>query len=253
MPACQKYAKLLKAHDRTSGRIDKLLLDLSVFAAYTRFLSRKEYKTYPSYPQEKSIQCVIAKYSMLNSVWKENADSLVVIDVETHLFKQGGRHPRADFAVFDGNAFGLVEFKYLGQSIDSKNNNLAKHYEDFATAMEPQNGEKLFKLLKMKLKYLMGYGLIDESWQKKVMEICDREYDRSALWCGFYFLGDAADIPGKKKNIVVDRIERQIKPIRKKMPVRGQISKIDPDHLDEIRMNIKEIREIKEDADDAEA
>ena len=194
MPANVKYGRLLKMHDKCSGRITPGLLDLSVFASYTRYLSRSEYKTYPTYPQEKSIQCVIAKNSMLNSVYKDGERSIVVVDVEAHLFDEGSEHPRADYVVFDGASFGLVEFKYLGRSMDSKSNNLRKHYDDFEKAVKPQNGRKLFELLKMKLSYLEAYGLIDISWQEKCREFLQRDYDASVLWYGFYFLGDKSDM-----------------------------------------------------------
>lgn len=238
MPANVKYDRLLKMHSKSSGRINSELLDLSVFAAYTRYLNRSEYKTYPTYPQEKSIQCVIAKNSMLSGVWKNEESSLVVIDVETHLFDEGSEHPRADYVVFDGTSFGLIEFKYLGQSMDSKANSLRKHYDDFKKAMNPRNGRKLFELLKMKLSYLLEYGLIDESWHEKGREFLDRDYDSSVLWCGFYFLGDKSDISGKYKDIVEDRISKQLKPVIGKDPVRFQISDIKADGIDDIKMDM---------------
>ncbi|MCR5847616.1 MAG: hypothetical protein K6G75_05805 [Lachnospiraceae bacterium] len=237
MPANEKYEKLLKMHDKSSGRIAPELLDLSVFGAYTRFLNRSVHQKYPTYPQEKSMQCVIAKNSMLNSVWKGSERSLVVIDVETHLFSEGTEHPRADFVVFDGEAFGLIEFKYLGQSMDGKENNLSKHYDDFVKAMKPQRGNKLFEQLKMKLRYLLGYGLIDESWQEKGKEMLGKKYDASVLWCGFYFLGDKSDISERYKDIVGDRIVKQLKPVIGKMPVRFQISETKSECIDEIRMD----------------
>ncbi len=237
IPAKEKYERLIISHDRVSGKINPELLDLSVFAAYTRYLNRSEYKTYPTYPQEKSIQCVIAKNNMLNSVWKDGESSLVVIDVETHLLDEGGKHPRADFVVFDGMSFGLIEFKYLGKSMDRKENNLIKHYDDFLIAMKPQNGRKLFEQLKMKLSYLIEYELIDESWQEKGREFLNRDYDASVLWCGFYFLGDRSDIYEKNKDIVKDRISKQLKPVIDKASVRFQISDIRLDRIDEIKMD----------------
>ena len=245
MPADEKYKKLLKIHDKKSGRIDSEFLDLSVFAAYTRYLNRSVHKTYPSYPQEKSIQCVIA--SMLESIWKENEKNMVVIDVETHLFKKKNEHPRADFVVFDGKSFGLIEFKYLGMSMDRKENNLKKHYEDFVRAMKPENGRMLFEELKMKLKYLMDYGLIDQSWQEKVKEICRKGYDESVLWCGFYFLGDATDIPGKKKDIVRDRIEKQLTPVQEETPIKCRIARIDMERIDKIQMDTDNISDLLQD------
>lgn len=242
--ADQEYIRLIREHDRSSGVINKELLDLSVFAAYTRYMNRNLYKTYPSYPQEKSMKCVIAKNSMLNSKYMDNGASMVVIDVETHLFNKNKKHPRADFVVFDGKTFGLIEFKYLGQSMDSKENNLKKHYEDFCTALTPQIARGLFEELKIKLKYLASYGLIDESWQDKCKEMCSRKYDESVLWCGFYFLGDATDIPGKRKKIVTDRIKSQLKPIYGKIKARCQISGINPDHIDDIRMDMIDISEV---------
>jgi len=242
MPAEVKYKELLEAHNKKSGGINPDLLNLSVFAAYTRYLNRSVYKTYPSYPQEKSIQCVIAKQSMLESIWREDERNMVVIDVETHLFKKKSEHPRADFVVFDGEAFGLIEFKYLGMSMDRKENNLEKHYKDFVAAMKPENGRKLFEELKMKLKFLMAYGLIDKSWQEKAEAICKRKYDESVLWCGFYFLGDATDIPGKKTDIVRDRIEKQLIPVCKKIPVKCRIARIDPECIDKIQMDTNDIK-----------
>ena len=237
MPANVKYDRLLKMHDKCSGRINPELLDLSVFAAYTRYLNRLEYKTYPTYPQEKSIQCIIAKNSMLNSVYKDGERSMVVIDVETHLFNEGGKHPRADYIVFDGTSFGLIEFKYLGESMDSKTNSLRKHYDDFEKAIKPQVGRELFEQLKMKLSYLLAYGLIDISWQEKGREFLNRDYDASLLWYGFYFLGDRSDISGKYKDIVGDRISKQLKPVIDRGSVRFQISDIRPDCIDEIKMD----------------
>lgn len=94
----------------------------------------------------------------------------------------------------------------------------------------------------MKLKFLMAYGLIDKSWQEKAEAICKRKYDESVLWCGFYFLGDAADIPGKKKDIVRDRIERQLMPVCKKIPVKCRIARIDPECIDKIQMDTDDIK-----------
>ena len=243
-PAHQKYKELLKAHGSSSTEIDSDLLDLSVFAAYTRYLNRSVHLTYPSYPQEKSMQCVIAKHSMLGSVRKEDEKNMVVIDVETHLFKTKNEHPRADFVVFDGEAFGLIEFKYLGKSMDRKENNLKKHYEDFVRAMKPDNGGKLFEELKMKLKYLVAYGLIDQSWRESAEKICKRKYDEASLWCGFYFLGDASDIPGKKKDIVKDRIKRQLEPVYGKTHAKCRISRIDPKSIDTIKWDYDDISDL---------
>lgn len=243
-PADLKYTRLLRENIDRSGHIDQTLFDLSVFAAYTRYLNRETYKKYPFYPQEKSIQCVIAKNNMLNSRYKKGSGSLLVIDVETHLFSKDGRHPRADFVVFDGDSFGLIEFKYLGKSMDKPTNNLKKHYEDFSEAMSSEYASKLFGQLKMKLQYLMSYGIIDESWQDKCEEMYTRKYDKSVLWCGFYFLGDADDLPGKKKPIVKDRIIKQLEPVYGKVKARCQISKIDAGHIDGIRMDMKDISEV---------
>ena len=239
-----KYVKLVKKHTDASVQIEKELLDLSVFAAYTRYMNRSIYKKYPSYPQEKSMQCVLAKNCMLQSKYTDDKESMVVIDVETHLFHRDNKHPRADFVVFDGSSFGLIEFKYLGQSMDRKENDLAKHYEDFCKAMNAQNGKKLFEQLKMKLKYQTAYGVIDDSWREKAEEMCKREYDKSVLWCGFYFLGDATDIPGKKKGIVKDRIIKQLEPVYGRTKARCQISSIASDRLDEISMDIADISAI---------
>lgn len=210
----ERYDRLVKEFKKEKQeKIDPELLNLCVFSAYTRFLSRKQLKTIPTYPQEKSMQCVIAKNSMLNSRWKKSGTSMVVIDVETHLPAKEREHPRADFVVFDGESFGLIEFKYLGKSMDGKDNNLKKHYDDFAYAMSDDHAGRLYRRLQMKLQYLMDYGIIDQSWYTKGEEKCKKPYKKSVLWCGFYFLGDVTDIPGEKhtKKIVRDRIEKQLK------------------------------------------
>ena len=93
---------------------------------------------------------------------------------------------------------------------------------------------------------MMSYGIIDESWKKKCDEMICKEYDKSALWCGFYFLGDVTDLPGKKKPIVRDRIIRQLKPIYRKVNARCQISEINVECIDDIRMDMEDSSEILE-------
>ncbi len=242
--ADKRYIDLKNQHKDSLGEIDRELLDLMVFAKYTRYLNRKLYKEYPSFPHERSMQYVLAKNNMLQSKYTDDKESMVVIDVETHLFHLNNKHPRADFVVFDGTSFGLIEFKYLGQSMDSEKNDLKKHYEDFCTAMNAQNGKKLFEQLKMKLKYQAAYGVIDDSWREKVEEMCKREYDKSVLWCGFYFLGDATDIPGESQDTVKASIKSQLEPVYGNTKARCQISGIDPKRLDEIRMDMADISSI---------
>ena len=244
-PAEDKFLNLITSHNKDKQtKIDPLLLDLCVFAAYTRYLSRRIYKSYPTFPQEKSIQCVLAKNNILNSVYNPDKESLVVIDVETHLFIKEDKYPRADFVVFDGKSFGLIDFKYLGQSVDG--DSLKKHYNDFIKAMSKENGKLLFERLKMKLKYQIEYGLIDESWYDKSIEMLNKTYDDSVLWCGFYFLGDATNIPGKKINIVEDQAEKQLKPIYRNGGVKCKYQKsiIEPGHLDNIKMSMADISDL---------
>ncbi len=59
----------------------------------------------------------------------------------------------------------------------------------------------------------------------------------SVLWCGFYFLGDKSDISEKYKDIVKDRITKQLKPVIGKELVRLQISDIVSDSIDDIKMD----------------
>lgn len=212
------YSELICAHNRKKDdkeQLDKELLDLSVFAAYSRYLNRPTDGGEPLYAQEKSMQCVIAKNSMANSQYDKKEKSMVVVDVEFHLNANKSTGPRADFVVFDGKAFGLIEFKYLGLSMDGSDNSLEKHYTDFQIAAMPENAEKLVEELIRRMDMLIDYGVIDQSWNVPLKSFSEsfgnNGYRNDMLWFGFYFVGDKSDIPGHVNGIVEDRVIKQIK------------------------------------------
>ena len=188
--AYKAYESLVSEH-KNDG-IKEELLDLMTYAAYTRWLCREEGSDTPRYAGEKMIQCAIAKKSMANDKYAPEERSAVIVDIEYHFL--GEKKSRADFVIFDGKSFGLVEFKYLGKSMD----NLTKHLEDFNKVLRDKSkGEDIIDELIRKTGILCRYGVLDSSWERAIRSFKENEKKHTSgkhLWCGFYFLGDGKDI-----------------------------------------------------------
>ncbi len=61
-----------------------------------------------------------------------------------------------------GMSFGLVEFKYLGKSMD----NLEKHLKDFREVLKDKSKkEDIIDELIKKTEILCRYGVLDSSWK----------------------------------------------------------------------------------------
>ena len=214
------FTKCVLKHKNDSKELDRRFLDMMVYASYTRWLARKPKEPTPLYAQEKFMQCVIAKNSMMDNKYKK--DAMVVVDVEYHFIGEGHNKSRADFVVFDGESFGLIEFKYLGKSMD----NLGKHYDDFNKADNQKKKSKIIEELIAKTQILCKCGVLDKSWDV----FGHKSANDIGLWYGFYFLGDGEDIaifdPKYKgtENNPKEQINLKGKRI---IPLRCRIRKID--------------------------
>ncbi len=241
--AYKAYSRLVAADN--SERIDEELLDLMIYAAYTRWLHREDTSIEPVYAGEKLMQCIIAKNSMVSAKYDPKGSSMVVVDVEYHFWGEGHSKSRADFVVFDGKSFGLIEFKYLGNSMG----NLKKHHNDFNEAFERKEKRiDLINELIEKTRLLCEYGVLDISWKDAIddfqKEFDIREDDPDKIWCGFYFLGNGEDI--RKKDMEHDpvaQIRVQIQPeYEERIPLRCKISEVKGNGvIDELSTDWKDI------------
>ena len=206
---------------------DDEYLDLIVSAAYTRFLHREGGVATPLAAQERSRQMCIAK-SSTQSKYCDNA--LLVVDVEFdidlkndqyepiyHYSKSSkkwneNRKAKVDFVVFDGSSFGLVEFKYLGDSMKADSeNSLKNHYIDFKRILveDKNNLEILWNAICERASCLFEYDVVkDPKWKDLFERAKNNGYKEDLIWCGFYFMGDknstkfkkgCADIEGEVK------------------------------------------------------
>lgn len=190
---------------------DETYLDLIVSAAKTRFVHKTKEGT--EYPQERSIQTKIAKLNMKKPCLDGN---MIVVDMESTIkIKEDEKEKNAeiDFVLFDGSSFGLVEFKYRGESMGKNSaNSLIVHYDDFESIINTKKDEDKWKTigeLLRRVNYLLEYKLIDEGWKDKINELKEKckkggTFDSKLLWCGFYF------VESGNKNIE-NEIELQIK------------------------------------------
>ena len=218
---------------------DETYLDLIVSAAKTRFVHKIKDGT--EYPQERNIQTKIAKLNMCKPCLDGN---MIVVDMEATIKIQEDKkkkNPKIDFVLFDGFSFGLVEFKYRGESMENKSSNsLEEHYKDFESIINNKSDEKKWEVVKellRRVKYLLKYKLIDEGWKAKIDELeetCNEmeSFDSKLLWCGFYFVESG-------NTNIENQIEVQIKGIIKEnIDVRYQYSTendLDIAMMDDIR------------------
>lgn len=229
--AYKKYCELLLGNNSDNLIVDKTFLDLCVYSTYAKGFNLKKNKNgkkaesgevkklgqaAPQYAGEREMQCIIAKNSMMQDKYDLKARSMVVVDVEYHFVGEGTQKARVDFVVFDGESFGLVEFKYLGKSMTDSKNSISKHYRDFNKAMGVDaNRTAILKELIWKTRLLCDYGILDNSWNTAIEEF-EKTFNlkkdlQKQLWCGFYFLGSGKDIKDNSSNSnPIEQIRKQI-------------------------------------------
>lgn len=216
-----KYAKegkarMLRLLDGTNTvnqlLLNKEYLDLMVCAAYVRFMHREA--QYMVDVSERSMQSMIARSNLDNC----NESNMIVIDVE---FKEkiDGKTPSVDFVVMDkkGKSFGLIEFKYQGESMNPNDkNSLTEHFRDFRAMITERKTEIVNRLIGYTMNAI-AYGIIDDLEAKKTVDLIKERYEKgqlqNILWCGFYFVDDKSKktkrkIEGKVKGMLMEeRIE----------------------------------------------
>ncbi len=228
----KKSEELLKEYSEKRGSIeelkkcfdtdsDSLYLPLILGAAGNRFTCKK--KGYVGKKMERWKQHEIAKYYMEHT----SKGGSIITDLEFEIpisaarmeekafrsknkdkekkektQKQKGAS-KPDFVIFDGERFGIVEFKYLGQSMETHSaNSLDWHLLDFYDAVgnEAHNHIDLYNKCLDRLECLLECGVILPSDKKKQTEVRDslekcRENARSdkdikdLFWFGFLFVG----------------------------------------------------------------
>ena len=229
-----KIAKAFAAQDKNqktqylTDPDNHYYLDLISAAAHTRFMHRiveGEDTKIVSY-SERSMQTLITAFNQViefnfqRPVTKQS----VVVDMEYEAIlnnddefcinngyeilkqknaegvEQKKEKAKIDLVVFNGVSFGLIEFKYQGESMDKgSNNSLEAHFKDFRRIIHEDTNENKLKLLKeliKRTKYLIAAGVIHQSWEigikqiEKILDKSDKEIDvKPYLWCGFLFLG----------------------------------------------------------------
>ena len=244
---------------------DEKYLDLIISAAYTRFMHRKDNEVMGL--SERSKQTLIAKQCQTTK-WEENKKNMVVVDIEYDISLNNKIEPKrkqkssktgkdvdkskakVDFVVFDGESFGLIEFKYKGESMErGSNNSLEHHYLDFQRIISEDNNENKINVIKELIKrttYLLDYNIIHSNWGKKLAELDTKiknmkpeEYDAKMLWCGFYFV----ETGGKD---IEKELENQISLksiVDNKMDVRYQLDNEEEANIIIMKDNVKDILE----------
>ena len=167
-------------------------LDLMICAAYIRFMRRSKDRLYDV--SERSMQSIISRINMDN----EQKQDICWLDVEYkfEIIRDGKRKkPSVDFVVFDKNdeSFGLIEFKYQGQSMDDgTKNSLYNHLIDFQIMTnEDTNRLKILNELFKYSRVLKELRIIDNKTFIKI-ENLQKQQSKGKLWCGFLFVDHKA-------------------------------------------------------------
>ena len=163
-------------------------LDLMICAAYVRFMRRSKESFYDV--SERSMQSIISRINMDN----EQKQDICWLDVEYkfEIVRDGKvKTPSVDFVVFDKNdeSFGLIEFKYQGQSMDATTkNSLYNHLIDFQIMTnEDTNRQKILNELFKYSRVLKELQIIDNKTFIKI-ENLQKQPSKVKLWCGFLFV-----------------------------------------------------------------
>ena len=164
---------------------DKLqkCLDLLVCAAYVRFMHRS--KNEMTDVSERSMQTIIAR----KNIDIGHKSDFVFIDTEFKIqIKKENEEKTSsvDLVVLDKKrkAFGLIEFKYQGKSMDKDDkNSLTVHCDDFKIMLEKQKDVILEKLKKFTVQ-LIDLDIITDGKVKQSVN------ETKELWCGFYFISN---------------------------------------------------------------
>ncbi len=215
------------------GNYSKYYLPLILAASKNRFIKKKGCK------YERWVQQEIAKrYQQITGI--KNTRSLIISDIEYDIpisdkrkiqkamrsKSDSGKASKPDFVMFDGESFGIVEFKYLGKSMDIRTSNaLDWHYLDFYSAIK-ETGDAItlekYKECLDRLELMLDSEIIfpDDKDQRKVwinyVENARNKYmdlskktasgetidPKKLFWFGFLFVGG--------KEIVVKGIKQQL-------------------------------------------
>ena len=156
------------------------------------------------------MQCEIVK-EFQKRCGNKGEDLLYITDMEFDFAltknrqeeKGSGAASKPDFVVFDGESFGLVEFKYNGQGYGN-NNDLDVHFLDFYNLMYEATDEERWAKYKECIKraeILVELEVLGNSEStrnilknklKKQNEYCENKrngkFDEKLFWCGFYFV-----------------------------------------------------------------
>ena len=163
----------------------KKCLDFLVCSAYIRFMHRSKNNIVDI--SERSMQTIISRK---NGVEMQNSE-LMFIDTEFKIQIEDddvkvNKTPSVDLVVLDrkDKAFGLIEFKYQGESMEpSSKNSLTEHYNDFKKILtKPNNKHNIIKRLKEYTLLLVELGLIRDEYLEPIIN------NINEIWCGFYFV-----------------------------------------------------------------
>ncbi len=225
--------RLLNSPDKKEelvGNKADYYLPLILAASRSRFTSKNK-KDYIK--QEKWAQHEIAKRFQQNAGIK-NGRPLIITDMEYDIplsesrsnekaiRKKGpgkGKASKPDFVMFDGESFGIVEFKYMGDSMKRYGENaLDWHYLDFYSAVKTDKETTLnkYKECLERLNTLLNCHIIlpdDEKIRNYFIEKCNNglnwceqaimkmshgesEYVNvgNLFWFGFLFVGGKDDV-----------------------------------------------------------
>ena len=231
----EEYLRKEKGELREYFDVDSLYLPLILAASRNRFTCKNKdnYGT----KMERWKQQEIAKYFMEHSSEKGSIITDLEFDIpisderkkvkavraDTEDMQKMKGASKPDFVIFDGQRFGIVEFKYLGQSMKThSSNSLDWHLLDFYDAFENDAHDRieLYNKCLDRLKCLLDYGVIfpDDSDKRKEFETKMNSCRRAAnsgkekelkdlFWFGFLFVG------GKKSTIKNNIRNQLIEPV----------------------------------------